>query len=120
MYPNNIYLSIANTYLSIFLVVIILNFTYKFPAVRGIQAGKEYYVSMVPLNILPKLFITDTDIVSPEFRAQRRLNEARIPTIRNYILNNRDSYVFSALSASIDGRFEFIPYEENGEIGTLE
>ena len=101
-------------------MVIILNFTYKFPAVRGIQAGKEYYVSMVPLNILSKLFITDTDIVSPEFRAQRRLNEARIPTIRNYILNNRDSYVFSALSASIDGRFEFIPYEENGEIGTLE
>lgn len=100
--------------------MIILNFTYKFPAVKGIQAGREYYVSMVPLNILSKLFIMDTDIVSPEFRAQRRLNEARIPAIKNYILKNRDSYVFSALSASIDGKFEFIPYEENGEIGILE
>lgn len=97
-----------------------MNFAYKFPAVKGVQAGREYYVSMVPLNILSKLFIMDTDIVSPEFRAQRRLNEARIPTIRNYILKNRDSYVFSALSVSIDGKFEFIPYEENGEIGILE
>lgn len=97
-----------------------MNFTYKFPAVKGVQAEREYYVSMVPLNILSKLFIMDTDIVSPEFRAQRRLNEARIPAIRNYILKNRDSYVFSALSASIDGEFEFIPYKGNGEIGILE
>ena len=76
-----------------------MNFSYKFPAVKGIQAGREYYVSMVPLKILPKLFITDTDVVSPEFRAQRRLNETRIPAIKNYILDNRSSYVFSALSA---------------------
>lgn len=97
-----------------------MNFTYKFPAVKGIQAGREYYVSMVPLKILPKLFITDTDVVSPEFRAQRRLNETRIPSIRNYIIDNRLSYVFSALSASIDGQFEFVPYEGQSDIGILE
>ena len=97
-----------------------MNFSYKFPAVKGIQADREYYVSMVPLKILPKLFITDTDVVSPEFRAQRRLNESRIPSIKNYILDNRFTYVFSALSASIDGKYEFRPYEQNGEIGILE
>lgn len=97
-----------------------MNFSYKFPAVKGIQAGREYYVSMVPLKVLPKLFITDADVVSPEFRAQRRLNESRIPSIKNYILDNRLSYVFSALSASIDGRYEFKPYEQDGEIGVLE
>lgn len=96
-------------------------FSYKFPAVRGIQAEKEYYVSMVPLKILPKLFSSDTDdVVSPEFRAQRRLNESRIPTIRKYIVNNRDSYVFSALSASIDGKFSFLPYDSQSDIGILE
>lgn len=97
-----------------------MNFSYKFPAVKGIQAGREYYVSMVPLKILPKLFITDTDVVSPEFRAQRRLNETRIPAIKNYILDNRSSYVFSALSASIDGKFSFIPFDKDGDIGILE
>lgn len=95
-------------------------FSYKFPAVKGVQAGREYYVSMVPLKVLPKLFITETESVSPEFRAQRRLNEQRIPEIRNYILNNRTDYVFSALSASIDGKYTFQPYENSGDIGVLE
>lgn len=97
-----------------------MNFLYKFPAVKGIQAGREYYVSMVPLKILPKLFITDADVVSPEFRAQRRLNETRIPAIKNYILDNRLSYVFSALSASLDGKFSFVPFDTDGDIGILE
>lgn len=95
-------------------------FSYKFPAVRGIQAGREYYVSMVPLKVLPKLFMTEAESVSPEFRAQRRLNEQRIPEIRNYILNNRRDYVFSALSASIDGKYSFQAYENDGDIGILE
>lgn len=97
-----------------------MNFSYKFPAVKGIQAGKEYYVAMIPLKFLSKLFVNDTEYVSPEYRAQRRLNEARIPSIKKYILDNRNNYVFSALSASIDGEFSFNPYEDNGQIGVLE
>ena len=30
------------------------NFSYVFPAIRGVQAGREYYVSMCPLRLLPK------------------------------------------------------------------
>lgn len=87
-----------------------MNFSYHFPAVKGIQAGREYYISMVPLKLLSKLFPAEDEIVLPEHRAQRRINEARIPEIKNYILDNRDTYVFSALSASIDGEFKFTPY----------
>lgn len=84
-----------------------MTFTYSIPAVRGTQAGREYYVSMVPLKLLGRLFPPDEDIVLPEYRAQRRINEARIPEITDYIITNRSSYVFSALSASIDGLFSF-------------
>ena len=63
-----------------------MKYTYRFPAVRGLQAGREYYISMVPLRILPKLFPSEDEIVIPEFRAQRRINEARIPEIKRYIL----------------------------------
>ena len=87
-----------------------MNFSYHFPAVKGIQAGREYYISMVPLKLLSRLFPAEEEIVLPEYRAQRRINEARIPEIKNYILDNRDTYVFSALSASIDGEFKFTPY----------
>lgn len=98
-----------------------MNFTYRFPAVRGIQAGKEYYISMVPMKFLPKLFPADIDVVLPEYRAQRKINEARIPEIKNYILNNRNTYVFSALSASIDGEFEFVSADKsNNDVGILE
>ncbi len=95
-----------------------MRFTYSFPAVKGVQAGREYYISMVPLKLLSRLFPAEEEIVLPEFRAQRRINEARIPEIKQYILDNRDNYVFSALSASIDGKFEFIP-QGDGDIGIL-
>ena len=96
-----------------------MNYCYRFPVVKGIQAGREYYIGMVPLKMLGKLFPEDTDCVLPEYRAQRRLNESRIPEITKYILNNEDSYVFSALAASIDGKYNFI--ESNQEnVGVLE
>ena len=96
-----------------------MRFTYNFPAVKGIQAGHEYFISMVPLKLLTRLFPAEEEIVLPEYRAQRRINEIRIPEIKQYILKNRDSYVFSALSASIDGEFRFIP-SVHDDIGILE
>ena len=58
-----------------------MNFCYKFPVVKGIQANKEYYIAMVPLKMLNRLFPEENEYVLPEYRAQRRLNEARIPAI---------------------------------------
>ena len=95
-----------------------MNFAYQFPAVRGVQAGREYYISMVPLKLLSKLFPSDDEIIAPEYRAQRKINEARIPEIKKYILENRNNYVFSALSASIDGEFSFVP-SSNDDMGVL-
>lgn len=95
-----------------------MQFRYNFPAVRGMQAGREYYISMVPLKLLSKLFPEDEENVLPEYRAQRRINESRIPEIKNYILDNSDNYVFSALSASIDGEFEFNAYAKS-DVGEL-
>lgn len=97
-----------------------MDYVYKFPVVRGIQAKKEYYIAMVPLKMLPRLFPIDDEYVLPEHRAQRKLNESRIPVISKYILDNRNSYVFSALAASIDGKFVFKSDSINPDAGTLE
>ena len=98
-----------------------MKFRYRFPVVRGVQAGREYYIGMVPLNMLEKIFPADDEYVLPEYRAQRKLNQVRIPEIRKYIIDNPDSYVFSALAASIDGNFQFISSEiEGGDTGILE
>lgn len=80
---------------------------YSFPAIRGIQAGHEYYVCMFPVRLVSKLFSFDDEEIPPELRAQRILNRARIPEIARYILDNPKSYVFSAITVSIKARIEF-------------
>lgn len=97
-----------------------MEFVYRFPVVKGIQATREYYIGMVPLKMISRLFPNDDEYVLPEYRAQRKLNATRIPVISKYILDNRQDYVFSALAASIDGKFSFIPSMENQGIGILE
>ncbi|MED0687274.1 DNA sulfur modification protein DndB [Anoxybacillus ayderensis] len=97
------------------------NFTYNFPAVRGIQANREYYVAMCPLKLIPKIFLFDEEEIPPEFRAQRLLNKHRIPEITRYILENPNDYVFSSITASVDGEMRFVPYDDknNKNIGRL-
>lgn len=91
-----------------------------FPAVKGIQASMEYYVTMVPLDCIPKLFTFSDENMPPEIRSQRTLNKSRIPEMCNYILQNPTSYVFSALTASIDGEVCFEPaIDGNAALGTL-
>jgi DNA sulfur modification protein DndB len=98
-----------------------MKFVYRFPVVRGVQAGTEYYIAMVPLKMLSKMFpAEEEEFVLPEYRAQRKLNGSRIPVISRYILDNRESYVFSALAASIDGDFSFVANDLNHDTGILE
>ena len=46
---------------------------YGFDALRGVQAGREFYVAMCPLKTIPKLFIFNDHDIPPEMRAQRIL-----------------------------------------------
>lgn len=84
-------------------------FEYVFPALRGVQARREYFVSMCPLRIIPRIFLFNEEELVPELRAQRVLNKGRIPEMVRYIVGNRESYTFSALTASIDGQVRFEP-----------
>jgi DNA sulfur modification protein DndB len=94
-------------------------FSYNFPALRGKQGGKDYYVVMCPLRLIPKIFLFDEEEIAPEHRAQRILNRVRIPELTNYIVENQNDYVFSSLTASIDGEIEFIPFSNDQHIQDL-
>ncbi len=98
------------------------DFEYVFPAIRGIQAQREYYTSMCPLRLIPRLFIFDGEEIAPELRAQRHLNKARLPEMSRYVTENPDGYVFSAITASIDGSVSFerlIDDERADRVGIL-
>lgn len=86
-----------------------------FPAIRGVQAGREYYVSMCPLRLLPRLFIFNDEDILPEMRAQRQLNRSRVPEMTRYITENPNDYVFSAITVSIDGHVTFEKVTSEGD-----
>src|SRR5690242_20418999 len=87
-------------------------YEYVFPAIRGVQAQREFYVTMCPLRLIPRLFLFDDEELLPELRAQRTLNKARVPDIARYIVANPKGYVFSALTASVDADVRFESFEE--------
>lgn len=94
---------------------------YVFPAIRGIQAGREYYCTMCSLNLIPRIFLFDEEDLPAEMRAQRVLNKGRIPSLSRYLTENPKEYIFSSITASIDGDVNFIPYagEKSNKIGEL-
>jgi len=96
---------------------------YSFSAIKGRQAGREFYISMCPLKIVPRLFLFQGEELPPELRSQRVLNKSRIPEISRYITTNRQNYIFSAITASIDRNVKFetlvINGKEHADIGTL-
>src|SRR5581483_579765 len=92
------------------------NFQISFPAIRGIQASREYYVAMCPLEMVVKLIRLDeeNEDIPPDLRAQRILNKARIPGISRYIVENPETYAFSSLTISVDAKVTFEPHSSDG------
>lgn len=90
-----------------------------FPAMRGKMGKRDYFVTMVKLGLLPKLFtFRDWAELPPEQRAQRVLQKSRVPEITRYILENEDGYLFSSLTASFDCDPRFTP-KDSEDIGLL-
>lgn len=85
-----------------------------FPVIRGLQAGREYYLAMCSLRLVTRLFQNDHE-PDVEERAQRLLNKARIPDITRYIIENPENYVLTPITASIDSFVEFKPLEQCGD-----
>ena len=73
----------------------------------------------MPPEAIPKLFLFDEDELPAELRAQRPLNRARIPAIAQYMLDNPTEYVFSSITASVDGEAHFEPVSAESSLGNL-
>lgn len=89
--------------------------TLSLEAIRGNQAGREFFVALCPFRLVPSLLLFDDPDLPPELRSQRALNTARVPEIARYLVENSSSYVLSALSASVDADFSF---EVRGDAGS--
>src|SRR5258708_16275306 len=94
--------------------------TLTFPAMRGTMGKREYFVAMMKLALVPKLFkFRDWAELPPEQRAQRVIQKTRIPEITSYILDNEDGYLFSSLTASYNSEPSFDHTPAIQDIGIL-
>ena len=95
--------------------------TLKFPAMHGVIGHRDYYVAIMKLALIPKLFkFRDWAELPPEQRAQRVIQKNRIPEITQYILKNEDGYLFSSLTASFNSDPTFTPVGDHPDLGILE
>lgn len=94
---------------------------FVFEAIRGVQASRDYFTAMCPLRQIPRLFLFAEEELPAELRAQRSLSTARVPLIARYIMDNPTEYVFSSLTASVDGEITFEPLGDDpeGNVGLL-
>ena len=92
-----------------------------FPAMHGIMGKRHFYVAIMKLALIPKLFkFRDWAELPPEQRAQRVIQKSRIPEITRYILDNEEGYLFSSLTASFDCEPTFTPVSGHTELGLLQ
>ena len=94
-----------------------------FPAMRAHMGGRLYFSTTMALPEIPRFFkFNDWEQIPPELRAQRVLNESRVPVIAKYIVDNEDSYLFSAITASYaSDHIKFTPADDaNPDIGHIQ
>ena len=90
-----------------------------FEAVRGRQAGHDFYIAMCTLKAVSKIFTFKDADIPAEHRAQRTLRKSRIPRIRDYMLQNPADYTFSSITVSVDGKVLFRPTSGGSDTGTI-
>lgn len=94
------------------------SFEISLPAVRGTQAGRDFFVTMCPAATLTSLFSESNQAVNERFRESNFVNEKRIPEIVRYMTTQQDSYIFSAMTAVVDSDVRFEPISNNvGSVG---
>ncbi|HBC3544473.1 TPA: DNA sulfur modification protein DndB [Vibrio parahaemolyticus] len=91
-------------------------FCFEIPAVRGIQAGREFFTINAPFGVLQRLVAFDTGNVLS--RSQRDVNPTRAKKVSQYIQENIDTYVLTSLTGVINERPEFIE-SDHANVGLL-
>lgn len=96
--------------------------TRTIPAMRGVQAGREFYMAMCHMSFIAKHLPYPQNTIPEDKVIQRHINKARIPKIAEYLVKYYDDYVLPPVIASIDGEVEWQPLSaesENMQVGIL-
>lgn len=91
---------------------------FKFPAARGIQAGREYFMVVAPFGVLRRLLAIDNTAEVLD-RSQRDVDMARAKKLAAYIKQNPGSWVIPSLVGNIETAPKFEEHAPGAMVGTL-
>ena len=80
------------------------DFEIRLPAIRGVQAGRAFYLAICPAKFLSRLIPSDQ---SREGAFARDADRVRAQDIAQYLAGNPDSYVLPTLTCLVEGPMEF-------------
>ncbi|WP_346008170.1 DNA sulfur modification protein DndB [Janibacter terrae] len=78
-----------------------------FPALSGKMGDRDFYMTVMSLRDAAAFFDPTPASLPAELRAQRPLQEKRIPEIAQYLIEKEDDWVFGSLTVSFDGESSY-------------
>lgn len=78
-----------------------------FPAFSGKMGDRDFYMTVMSLQTAANFFDPTPPSLPAELRAQRPLQEKRIPEITQYLVEKEDDWVFGSLTVSFNGESSY-------------
>lgn len=92
---------------------------HTFPALLCTQNKKDFYIAVLPTEVLQKVCYVSRRDKDPKEGFQRSLNESRAKDIANY-MNNKDGIIPSALILSAQDSIDFTHDKKGSKISFVE
>jgi DNA sulfur modification protein DndB len=91
------------------------DFEIHLPAIRGIQAGRPFFIALCPTRFIPRLMPMDLpgDLEDAPFR--RTPDRSRSQEIARYLASNPETYVLPTITCLVDGEVNFDEPDEKGK-----
>ncbi len=77
-----------------------MNMRFEFPAVKGRQGDRDFFMASIPFSVLGRLL--EIDAGNPLQRSQRVVDEGRARAIVEYFFQNHENYVLPSLTGVVE------------------
>ncbi len=83
------------------------DFEIHVPAIRGVQAGRPFYIALCPAKFIPRLIPLESPGALEASSSGRVADRSRSQEIARYLAGNPDSYVLPAITCFVNGNVDF-------------
>jgi DNA sulfur modification protein DndB len=90
------------------------DFEIHLPAIRGVQAGRPFFIALCPTKLIPRLMPLDSPGGVKDAPLRRSADRIRSKEIARYLASNPETYVLPTITCLVEGEVHF---DEPGKRG---